>query len=121
VPLVDYLEAAERLWAFSRRLLSSWPEGSVLVTPTLTRLPATVGGLESQAGVTDDAVRFSTLVRIWGVTGQPAISLPIHQTADGVPVGAQLIGPPGHDDLLLALAAQLEESVGWRPRAPAAD
>jgi amidase len=119
VPLVDYLEAAERLWAFSRRILSSWPAGSVLLTPTLTRLPATVGGLQSQAGVTDDAVRFSTLVRIWGVTGQPAISLPIHQTADGVPVGVQLIGPPGRDDLLLALAAQLEESVGWRPRAPA--
>src|SRR5207302_9033459 len=64
------------LWSFSRRILSSWPEGSVLVTPTLTRLPATVGGLQSQAGVTDDAVRFSTLVRMWGVTGQPAISLP---------------------------------------------
>jgi amidase len=119
VPLVDYLEAAERLWSFSRRILSSWPEDSVLVTPTLTRLPATVSGLESQAGVTDDAVRFSTLVRIWGVTGQPAISLPIHQTADGVPVGVQLIGPPGRDDLLLALAGQLEESVGWCPRAPA--
>jgi amidase len=119
VPLVEYLEAAERLWAFCRRILSSWPEGSVLVTPTLTRLPATVGGLQSQAGVTDDAVRFSTLVRIWGVTGQPALSLPIHQTADGVPVGVQLIGPPGRDDLLLALAAQLEESVGWCPRAPA--
>jgi len=119
VPLVDYLEAAERLWGFSRHILSSWPDGSVLVTPTLTRLPATVGGLESQAGVTDDAVRFSTLVRIWGVTGQPAISLPIHQTADGVPVGVQLIGPPGRDDLLLALAAQLEKSVGWRPIVPA--
>jgi amidase len=119
VTLVEYLEAAERLWAFSRRILASWPAGSVLVTPTLTRLPATVGGLPSQAGVTDDGVRFSTLVRIWGVTGQPAISLPIHQTADGVPVGVQLIGPPGRDDLLLALAAQLEASIGWSPGVPA--
>jgi amidase len=119
VPLVEYLEAAEGLWSFSRRILSSWPAGSVLVTPTLTRLPGAVGALESRAGVSDDAVRFSTLVRIWGVTGQPAISLPIHQTADGIPVGVQLIGPPGRDDLLLALAEQLEESVGWCPRAPA--
>jgi amidase len=115
VPLVDYLEAAERLWAFARRLLRSWPEGSVLVTPTLTRLPTTVGDLRSRAGVTDDAVRFSALVRIWGVTGQPAISLPIHETVDGTPVGVQLVGPPGRDDLLLTLAGQLEESVGWRP------
>jgi amidase len=115
VALVDYLEAAERLWAFSRRVLRNWPKDSVLVTPTLTRLPASVGALESRAGVTDDATRFSTLVRIWGVTGQPAMSLPIHETADGVPVGVQLVGPPGRDDLLIALAAQLEESVGWRP------
>ncbi|HEY2317135.1 MAG TPA: amidase [Solirubrobacteraceae bacterium] len=113
VALVDYLEAAERLWAFSRRILSSWPANSVLVTPTLTRLPAPVGALRSQTGVTDDGVRFSSLVRMWGVTGQPAISLPIHETADGIPVGVQLIGPPGRDDLLLALAAQLEQSVGW--------
>jgi amidase len=120
VSLVDYLEAAERLWAFSRRVLSAWPDGSVLLTPTLTRLPAVVGDLQSRAGVTDDALRFSALVRIWGVTGQPAISLPIHQTADGVPVGVQLVAPPGRDDLLLALAAQLEQSVGWRPRTPAA-
>jgi amidase len=121
VPLVKYLEAAELLWAFSRRVLSSWPEDAVLLTPTLTRLPAAVGGLQSQAGVTDDAVRFSTLVRIWGVTGQPAISLPIHETADGIPVGVQLVGPPGREDVLLALAAQLEESVGWCPQAPAVD
>jgi amidase len=113
VALIDYLEAAERLWAFSRRLLRSWPADSVLVTPTLTRLPAPIGGLESRAGVTDDAVRFSALVRVWGVTGQPAISLPIHATVDGVPVGVQLVGPPGREDLLLALAAQLEQSVGW--------
>jgi amidase len=117
VSLLDYLEAGERLWAYSRRLLRSWPAGSVLLTPTLTRLPAAVGGIRSQAGVTDHAVRFSVLVRIWNVTGQPAITLPLHATEEGVPVGVQLVGPPGREDLLLALAAQLEASVGWaRPR-----
>jgi len=116
VSLVDYLEAAESLWAFARRVMRSWPPESVLLTPTLTRLPAPVGGIKSQSGVSDDAVRFSGLVRLWNVTGQPAISLPLHETADGVPVGVQLIGPPGRDDLVLALAAQLEASVGWAPR-----
>ena len=43
--------------------------------------------IQSQAGVTDDAGRFSALVRIWNVTGQPAISLPLAQTDAGVPVG----------------------------------
>ena len=119
IGLVDYLEAHERLIAFSRRILRSWPPGAVLVTPTLTRLPAPVAGMRSQAGVTDDAVRFSALVRIWSVTGQPAISLPLGQTDSGVPIGVQLVGPPGRDDLLLALSAQLEAAVGWAAPAPA--
>ena len=118
VTLIDHLEAHERLIAFSRRVLRSWPAGSVLVTPTLTRLPAPVHALPSRAGVTDDAARFSALVRLWNVTGQPAISLPLWATDDGVPVGVQLVAPPGGEDLLLALAAQLEVSTGWVPRAP---
>jgi amidase len=118
VPLLDYLEAKEQLIAVSRRILRSWPADSVLVTPTLTRLPAPVDALRSEAGVTDEAVRFSALVRLWNVTGQPAISLPLHETADGVPVGVQLVGPPGREDLLLGLAAELEASAGWAPRGP---
>ena len=118
VTLFDYLEAQERLIAFSRRILRSWPPEAVLVTPTLTRLPAPIEALRSRAGVTDDAVRFSALVRLWNVTGQPAISLPLHETGDGVPVGVQLVGPPGREDLLLALAAQLEASAGWAPQPP---
>jgi amidase len=111
VLLLDYLEAKEQLIAFSRRLLASWPENLVLITPTLTRLPAPVATLRSHAGVTDDAVRFSALVRLWNVTGQPAITLPLHATSDGVPVGVQLVGPPGRDDLVLGLAAQLEATA----------
>ncbi len=115
VTLVEYLEAAERLWAFSRQVIRSWPQGSVLLTPTLTRLPAEIAALTSEAGVTDDGVRFSALVRIWNVTGQPAITVPLYETADGIPVGIQLIGPPGRDDLVISLAAQLEAAAGRRP------
>ena len=119
VALIDYLEAGERLWAFTRRLLGRWQDDEVLVVPTLTRLPAPVGGIRSQAGVTDDASRFSALVRIWNVTGQPAISLPLAETADGIPVGVQLVAAPGRDDLLISVAAQLEAAAGWKPGAPA--
>jgi amidase len=113
VALIDYLEAAEQLWAFGRRMLSGWGPDDVMLTPTLTRLPAEVGGLRSQAGVTDDATRFSALVRVWNATGQPAITLPFATTPDGTPVGVQLVGAPGREDLLLALAAQLEDGRGW--------
>jgi amidase len=115
LPLVDYLEAAERLWAFARRMQTGWADDEILLTPTLTRLPAPIGGIRSQAGVTDDAGRFSALVRIWNVTGQPAISLPLAQTDAGVPVGVQLAGAHGRDHLLLSVAAQLEDAVGWKP------
>jgi amidase len=42
----------------------------------------------------------------------------VHQTAGSLPVGAQLVGPPAGDALLLALAAQLEAALGWRPAQP---
>jgi amidase len=118
VALIDYLEAQERLIALSRRILRSWAANAVLVTPTLTRPPAPADTLRPQAGVTDDALRFSAFVRLWNVTGQPAISLPLLETKDGVPIGVQLVGPPGRDDLLFALAAQLEASAGWAPQSP---
>ncbi len=113
VHLVDYLEAGEQLFRFSRQVIDQWPDDVVLVTPTLTRLPAPVGGIRSSAGVTDDASRFSALVRIWNVTGQPAISLPLGRTDDGLPIGVQLVAAPDRDDVLISLAAQLEAAAGW--------
>jgi len=55
------------------------------------------------------------------VTGQPAISLPLHRTASGLPVGVRLLAPHGAEDVLLRVAAQLEEAHPWggaRPPAP---
>ena len=105
----DAVDAAtEGLKAFALRVLGSWRPGSILLTPAMTLLPRPVGSVPPGLGV-----RFSTFLRPFNITGQPAISLPLHRTHDGVPVGVQLAGPVGSEARLLSLAGQLEAAAPW--------
>jgi amidase len=88
-----------------------WEQYDVLVTPTLRQPPWPVG----QTGGAMDAGTFPFL---WSMTGQPAMSLPMHWTPSGLPVGVQIVGAPGRDDLLLSVAAQLEAAQPWADRWP---
>ena len=54
----------------------------------------------------------------WNVTGQPALSVPAGLDADGLPLAVQLVGPPGSEELLLGVAAQLEGVLRWPDRVP---
>ena len=89
-------------------MIASWRPGSLLLTPTLAITPRPVGSVGPELGV-----RFSAFTRPFNVTGQPAISLPLHRTHDGVPVGVQLAGPVGSEARLLSVAAQLEQAAPW--------
>ena len=89
-----------------------WRAGhDLLITPT-TLQPAWPLGNST-------AFHSGTFPFVWSLNGQPAMSVPMHWTPSGLPVGVQLIGAPGRDDLLLNIAAQLERAAPWADRWPA--
>ena len=55
---------------------------------------------------------------LFNATGQPAISLPLHWSDSGLPIGVQLVGGPWAEAVLLRLSAQLEQAMPWRDRRP---
>jgi amidase len=93
-----------------------------VLTPTLAQPPLAVGAIRDDADPARDFENqkaFTPFTSAWNVTGMPAVSLPLHMTPDGLPVGVMLAGRPGEDHRLLALAAQVEEAAAWHDRRPA--
>jgi len=119
----DYLGVIETHQRLTRRMAEWWQDGwDLLLTPT-TGEPATLLGEfdappDNPGAPLMRAVPLGTFTAGINVSGQPAISLPIHWTEAGLPVGSQLIAPYGREDLLFRVASQLEEAVPWAQRRP---
>jgi amidase len=93
----------------------------VVLTPTLAQPPALVGELRDDADPARDFANqksFTPWTSAWNVTGMPAMSLPLHWTDDGLPVGVMVAARPAEEELLVALAAQVEEAASWVDRRP---
>jgi amidase len=80
------------------------------------RLSALLRRPKLLARMIDKSLWFAPWPAIQNITGQPAIALPVHVTAQGLPLGIQAVGRSGDEGTLLALAAQLEDAIGWRDR-----
>lgn len=98
--------------AFNERFL---PTADVLVMPTIPILPRPSGWLESRSTFASVFRGTPTVANtsIFNVTGHPALSIPGGVSADGLPIGMQIVTRPGREGLLLALAAQLEKDEPW--------
>ena len=101
--------------------LESSAHVDLILTPTLADLPSIVGSIRDDADPAADfeaQKRFTPFTSPYNMTGQPAISLPVHWTDDGLPVGIQIVGRPMQEALVLAVSAQIERAHPWGHRHP---
>jgi amidase len=119
---VEYLAALGRLQLISRQVASLYSDFDVWLMPVLTEPPLPLGTFDAPP---DNpllplmrAALYVPFTPIANVTGQPAMSVPLHWTADGLPVGSQFVGRYADEATLFRLAAQLEEARPWAGRRP---
>lgn len=119
----EFLASIDYIHRFGRRL-SDWWEGGydVLLTPTAAQPAPPLGTLVSTV---EEPLKAYFLAAPYGIftlphnlSGQPGISLPLHVSDDGLPIGSQLVGQVGSEGMLLSCATQLEEAAPWRDRVP---
>ena len=119
----QYVASVMHLQQHTRRMLPFWSDVDVVVTPTLALKPVPIGWTWADAD--GDPYRAFASQWLWtpftaivNVTGQPATSVPLHWTDEGLPIGVHFIGRPFGEATLIRLAGQLEEARPWADRRP---
>ncbi|HEX8930870.1 MAG TPA: amidase, partial [Actinomycetota bacterium] len=120
---IQFVAALTAMHHYGARVQRWWEEGwDLLLTPTISEPPPPLGEYAAPPVNPCHPVTRSLLEVAYTIpfnmTGQPAISLPLHWTAGGLPVGSQLVAAYGREDLLLRVAAQLEQARPWADRRP---
>jgi amidase len=139
----DYARAKRRLGVMSRDIAAFFTKFDVLLTPTVAAPPPLVGALGPTAGelsmvkfinaldagwllqaldvlkpLAMKAFEFIPWTPVFNITGQPAMSVPLHWNSDGLPVGLHFVGRFGDEATLFRLAGQLERAKPWEDRLP---
>jgi amidase len=121
----QYAEAVNAMHAWTRRMAAWWHGNDaydLLLTPTMAEPPPVLGDLVPPADNpfhgAARATAFATYTAPFNVTGQPGISVPLHWSPDGLPIGVQLVAAYGREDLLVRVASQLEAARPWADRRP---
>ena len=119
----DLMLAVTDLQAFSRRIAAAFDEIDVWLSPTLATVPLPLGVMavdpdDPWAGNAESGTMLGFPLVVANITGNPAMSVPLHWTPGGVPVGMHVMAPYGAEDVLFRLAAQLEEARPWHDRWP---
>jgi amidase len=120
---IDHAKALASSYAFRRRVQAWWSEGwDLLLTPTVAEPPPLIAEFEPDP---DDplaqmrrAGQWIAFTPAFNMSGQPAISLPLHWNDAGLPIGVQLVAAYGREDVLVRVAAQLEAAHPWAHRRP---
>ena len=117
---VDYADAVGRMH-HTGRLLGQMMDNryDLLLTPTLTEPPAPIGRYAADRDYVthrSDTLRYTAFLPYFNASGQPAMTVPLHWNAQGLPIGVQFAAPLGDDHVLFQLGAQLEAARPWRAR-----
>ncbi|WP_319633534.1 amidase [Pelagibius marinus] len=122
VSSAQYLRAVTAVREIGFGLARFFQRFDVLLTPTMAAPPPRIGLLDTMVDDFDAFGRkvqpYVAFTQMFNMSGQPAASLPLHWTPEGLPVGVQIAGRVGEEATLLALAAQFEQARPWFDRRP---
>ena len=116
----DLGDALQALALYERSIIRQFSHFDAVMTPSLALTPRVLGwydAIDPERNF-EQQVQYTPWTSFANVSGLPAITLPVLHTEEGVPMGVQLIGRPGREDVLLAIGAQLERKIGWQRRHP---
>ncbi len=116
----ELLFAQAYLQAVTRTALETLNAYDAVLSPTLASPPVPVGYFDEvdPAENFERQKRFTPYTALYNVSGQPAVNVPLHWTADGLPIGIMLAGRMAEEGTLISLSAQLEAARPWKDRHP---